>query len=50
MGKRVREFIEEVGGTMPEELSAPAESIQELEKNEKKRIKRVSQASMFGEE
>ncbi len=50
MGKRVREFIEEVGGTMPEELPTPAESIQELEKKEKKRIKQGPQSSMFDED
>lgn len=50
MGKKVREFIEEVGGTMPEELPTPADSIQELERQEKKRIKRGPQVSMFDEE
>jgi DNA-damage-inducible protein D len=50
MGKRVREFIEEVGGTMPEELPTPAESIQELEKKEKKRMQKGPQSSMFDED
>jgi DNA-damage-inducible protein D len=50
MGKKVREFIEEVGGTMPEDLATPAESIQELERREKKKIKRGPQVSMFDEE
>jgi DNA-damage-inducible protein D len=50
MGKKVREFIEEVGGTMPEELATPADSIQELERQEKKKIKRGQQVSMFDEE
>jgi DNA-damage-inducible protein D len=50
MGKKVREFIEEVGGTMPEDLATPAEGIQELERREKKKIKRGPQVSMFDEE
>jgi DNA-damage-inducible protein D len=50
MGKKVREFIEEVGGTMPEDLATPADSIQELERREKKKIKRGPQVSMFDEE
>lgn len=50
VGKRVRGFIEELGGTLPEKLVAPAESIQELEKKEKKRLKRGPQTSMFGDE
>ncbi|MDB5078297.1 MAG: damage-inducible protein [Chloroflexi bacterium] len=50
MGQRVREFIEEVGGTMPEELATPVESIQELEKQQKKKTNLGPQSSMFGEE
>lgn len=50
VGKRVRGFIEELGGAMPEELPTPAESIQQLEQKEKKRIKRGPQTSMFEED
>ncbi len=50
MGRKVRGFIEEVGGTMPEDLPAPADSIQELVAKEKKRIRRGTQSSMFSAE
>lgn len=35
VGKKVRETIEELGGTMPEELETPEKSIKKLEKEEK---------------
>ena len=38
VGKKVRQTIEELGGTMPEELPA-AESIKKLEAKEKKKLK-----------
>ncbi len=47
VGKEVRETIERLGGTMPENLPAPADSIQQLEAKEKKRLKRGPQTSMF---
>ncbi len=47
VGKKVRKAIEDIGGTMPEDLPAPADSIQQLEAKEKKRIKRGPQTSMF---
>lgn len=50
MGKRVRGFIEEVGGTLPEELPTPADSIQELEQKKEKELKRGPQTSMFDED
>ncbi len=50
VGKRVRGFIEELGGAMPEDLPTPVESIQQLEHKEKKRVKRGPQTSMFEEE
>lgn len=43
MGRKVRKFIEEVGSTMPEDLPTPAESIQELEHKERKRLKQGKQ-------
>lgn len=40
VGKKVRKTIEELGGTMPENLPTPEKSIKELEKTEKqKRLK-----------
>jgi len=50
VGAKVRQTIEELGGTMPEELPTPVESIEQLEQKEKKRLKRGSQTSMFDEE
>ncbi len=41
VGKAVRKAIEEVGGTMPEDLPTPEKSIKELEK-EKKKQKRLN--------
>jgi DNA-damage-inducible protein D len=40
MGRKVRRFIADVGGEMPENLPTPAESIAELERKERKRLKR----------
>jgi DNA-damage-inducible protein D len=39
MGRRVRKFIADVGGTMPEDLPTPQDSISELERKERKRLK-----------
>lgn len=39
VGKKVRQTIEELGGTMPEDLPTPEESIKELEKKKKKHLK-----------
>ncbi|HSA32982.1 MAG TPA: DNA damage-inducible protein D [bacterium] len=36
VGRKVRKTIEELGGTMPEELPTPEKSIKEIEKKEKK--------------
>jgi DNA-damage-inducible protein D len=38
MGKKVRQFIQDVGGTLPEQLPTPIDSIQELERKERKRL------------
>ena len=40
VGKTVRKAIEEIGGTMPEELPTPKESTKEIEKKVKKSIKK----------
>ncbi|MED9903534.1 MAG: DNA damage-inducible protein D [Lachnospiraceae bacterium] len=39
VGKEVRDTIKRIGGTMPEDLPTPAQSIQELEKAENKKLK-----------
>ena len=39
VGKAVRKAIEEVGGTMPEDLPTPEKSVKELEKEKKKQLK-----------
>ena len=47
MGKRVREFIKEGGGTMPEDLPTPEKSIQQLQREEQRRIEHQQQPSLF---
>ncbi len=47
VGREVRETIKRLGGTMPENLPTPAESIGQLEQKEKQRLKRGPQLSMF---
>ncbi len=39
VGKKVRKTIEELGGTMPEDLPTPEESIQEIERKQKNLLK-----------
>ena len=41
VGKAVRRAIEQVGGTMPENLPTPKKSVKELEKEKKKRLKQA---------
>lgn len=41
VGKKVRQTIAELGGTMPEDLSTPNKSIKQIEKEESKRIEQV---------
>jgi hypothetical protein len=41
--------IERIGGTMPEDLPTPAESIQELQRREQKRLEAERQPSLFAE-
>jgi DNA-damage-inducible protein D len=38
VGKKVRQTIKELGGTMPEDLELPEKSIQEIEEKPKKRL------------
>ena len=47
VGRKVRQTIQELGGTMPEDLPTPAESIQQLQQKEQKRLQQSSQLSMF---
>lgn len=44
IGRIVRKAIKQAGGTMPEDLPTPAESIQELERKERERLKEGKQA------
>ncbi len=50
MGRKVREFIQEVGGTLPEDLPTPEESIQELQAKEHRQLLAGQQPSLFEQE
>lgn len=39
VGKKVRDTIKDLGGTMPEDLPTPEKSIQQLERGQKKKLK-----------
>lgn len=39
VGKKVRDIIKDLGGTMPEDLPTPEKSIQQLEREQKKKLK-----------
>lgn len=43
VGRKVRQTIQELGGTMPENLPAPESSIQQLESAKKKQLKKKSE-------
>jgi DNA-damage-inducible protein D len=47
MGKAVRQFIADQGGTMPEDLPTPAQSIRQIERAEAKRLEAQRQSSLF---
>jgi len=47
IGQEVREAIRRMGGTMPEDLPTPAKSIQELQREEQKRLEAQRQPSLF---
>jgi DNA-damage-inducible protein D len=49
VGKKIRQTIEELGGTLPEDLPTPKESIQQLEMKELKQLQERSQPSLFEE-
>ena len=43
VGREVRGAIEKIGGTMPENLPTPEKSIQQIEKEQMKRLKEKAQ-------
>jgi DNA-damage-inducible protein D len=47
VGKKVRQTIQELGGTMPENLPTPKKSIQQLQREEQKRLKQGTQFFLF---
>jgi len=49
MGKAVRKTIIETGATPPEDLPTPEKSIQQLQREQQKRIERQQQPSLFNE-
>ncbi len=50
VGRKVRQTIEELGGTMPEDLPTPPKSIKQLEREEKRRAISDMQPSLFPED
>lgn len=40
MGKKVRKFIADIGGTMPEDLPTPDKSIKQIESEQRKKLKK----------
>ncbi len=48
VGKKVRQTIEELGGTMPEDLPTPTQSIKQLRSREQKQLE-DEQSSLFDE-
>ena len=49
IGRVVRKTIAELGGTMPEDLPTPPQSIQQIERQEQKRLESKHQPSLFGD-
>jgi DNA-damage-inducible protein D len=49
IGRKVRQTIEEVGGTLPEDLPTPEKSIQELQRYQQKLLEQATQPSLFDE-
>jgi DNA-damage-inducible protein D len=50
VGQKVRKAIADIGGTMPEHLPTPAESIQELQKREQQRLEAERQPSLWSDD
>ena len=49
VGKEVRETIEKIGGTMPEDLPTPEKSISQIEREQIKRLKKKKKKLMLDE-
>jgi DNA-damage-inducible protein D len=49
VGRKVRQTIADLGGTPPEKLPTPAQSIHELQRREQKRLEGEQQPSLFSE-
>lgn len=49
VGKEVRETIEKIGGTMPEDLPTPEKSISQIEREQIKRLKKERKKLMLDE-
>ncbi len=49
VGKAVRKTIEDLGGTMPENLPTPADSVKEVKEKERKRVAQQTQPLLFPE-
>jgi len=47
VGKKVRQTIVELGGTLPEDLPTPAKSIQQLQREKQKLLEQQQQPSLF---
>ena len=50
VGRKVRQTIEELGGTMPEELPTPPKSIKQVQREEQQRALQQAQPSLFDDE
>ncbi len=50
VGRKVRDLIQELGGTMPEDLQTPDKSIQQLQHEEQKRLEQRKQPLLFYEQ
>lgn len=50
VGKKVRQTIKELGGTMPEDLPVPDEDLKKIEKSAKKTVKKIDKKSENDEE
>lgn len=49
VGKKIRQTIEELGGTLPEDLPTPKESIHQPQRKEQKQLQERSKPSLFEE-
>lgn len=47
VGKKVRQTIQELGGTMPEDLPTPTDSVQQLQRKKQKQLEKQNQPSLF---